>query len=229
MPDDMSQRLTGVAAAAAVVRCHGVCCTAAAVVAVHRERRVHRCVSCVSLLCVTVRRVSWHRCCSCVCVCVCMYVCACVYVLTTLQASLLMSVAACCCSAIVFHATECIRIVIKEDTPRQLPSLVTTAYTSSINSITDGTHCPLLCVPRRRHQRARVWRLPARRSTGYHTATAPPHLKVLLLVDRTGKQQNLDVVRAVVLAVRYHNHVLYNTSCASDASPHLRLDAAPSP
>jgi hypothetical protein len=45
VPDDMSQRLTGVAAAA-VVRCDGVCCTAVAVV-VHRERRVHRCVACV--------------------------------------------------------------------------------------------------------------------------------------------------------------------------------------
>jgi hypothetical protein len=55
-------------AAAAVVRYHGVCCTAAAVVVVHRERRVHRCVSCVSLL---PRSTARRACRGCVCVCVC--------------------------------------------------------------------------------------------------------------------------------------------------------------
>ncbi len=80
MSDDMSQRLTGVAAAA-VVRCHGVCCTAAAVVVVHRERRVHRCVS-PTHCCVALPDV--HRATAAVCVCVCVFVfvfvCVCVCV-----------------------------------------------------------------------------------------------------------------------------------------------------
>ncbi len=88
VPDDMSQRLTGVAAAA-VVRCHGVCCTAAAVVVVHRERGVHRCVLCVSLRCGAARRASCHRGCVCVCVCVsvCLCVCVCVCVCVCLCVS----------------------------------------------------------------------------------------------------------------------------------------------
>jgi hypothetical protein len=52
-------------------------------------------------------------------------VCMCVCVSSTLQASLSESVTGCCCSRSTFHTNEYIRTVIKEDTPRQLPSLVT--------------------------------------------------------------------------------------------------------
>ncbi len=78
VPDDMSQRLTGVAAA--VVRCHGVCCTAAAVVVVHRERRVHRRVSSVCHYLAARPAVHVAAAAGCVCVCVWVSVCVCVCV-----------------------------------------------------------------------------------------------------------------------------------------------------
>jgi hypothetical protein len=130
----------------------------------HRARRhvtaTHWCGGCC---CCTVSRHVLHHCrcrccapratCVCVCVCVCVSlpdvhvatvavwvsVTVCVCVSVTLEASLLESVTGCCCSGNAFHAKEYIRVVIKEDTPCQLPSLV-------INSATDGTHCPLLHV-----------------------------------------------------------------------------------
>jgi hypothetical protein len=98
VPDDMSQRLTAVAAAGGVC-CRGVCCTAAAVVVVHRERRVHRGVSYVSPLPrSTARRACRGSVCQCVCVCVCVCACACARAWsTTLQASLSECVTACAC------------------------------------------------------------------------------------------------------------------------------------